>query len=90
MMAEQHEHDVQHTQPDTVRWLRVTAHVGGVVALLLLALAFFTFNAIALLLSFVTAIAGLIAGIRARAEVGITLAALAIIGCVALIVGVSL
>lgn len=89
-MTEQHEHDVHHAQSDAVRWPRIIAHVGGVVALLLLALAFLTFNAIALLLSFVLAVVGLIAGIRARAEVGITLAVLAILGCIGLIVGVAL
>jgi hypothetical protein len=83
MMTEQY-------QPDTVRWSRITAHAGGVVALLLLAVAFLTFHVVPLLLSFVLAVVALVAGIRARAEVGITLAVLALLGCIALIVGVAL
>lgn len=82
MMTEQY-------QPDTVRWPRIIAHVGGVLALLLLTVAFLTFQVIPLLLSFVVAIVALIAGIRSRAEVGITLAVLAILGCIGLVIGVA-
>ncbi|MFJ8966036.1 hypothetical protein ACIRG5_42270 [Lentzea sp. NPDC102401] len=67
----------------------MTALVASIVGLLLLFLAFLTFNAPVLLVSFVAAIVGLVAGVRTRHEVAITIAVLAILGGIALIIGVA-
>lgn len=80
----------QHAQPSSIKWSRVIAHVAGVISLLALTLAFFTFNAPVLLASLVLAIVGLVTGIRARAEIAITLAVLAVVGIVAFVIMLTL